>query len=93
MIAFTNRKEQDFCLEKNKIIGGLFKSEGDTKLQNVQKGLTGKRMYSYFHERCRIFKCLSHPQVLLSSAALSDFFSQSILMAGIVPIQVQHPTL
>lgn len=44
MIAFTNRKEQDFCLEKNKIIGGLFKSEGDTKLQNVQKGLTGKRM-------------------------------------------------
>lgn len=48
--------------------------------------------YGYFHKRCWIFKCLSHPQVLLSNTALSDF-SQSILVSGIVPIQVQYPAL
>lgn len=68
----------------------FFKSEGNTKSQNVQKGFTGERMHSYvyFHERCQILRYLSHPQVLLSIAAFSDF-SQSILMSGIA----QHPAL
>lgn len=75
-------------------MGNFFKSEGNTKLQSVQEGLTRERKYSYdyFHKRYWIFKCLSHPQVLLSSAALSDFL-QSVLTSGIAPIQMQHPAL